>query len=267
MNKRDHVPTLIIGASMLGLGIAFSKERDAMVLESSNGVGNEYIRSFKFSRSSCSPATSKGTELQQECARRGIMDSEGRMHLPGLMPVMIKHIKEADLDVKMQTSVVEVKQRDGQFEVLYYDASGLRTLVADRLVDTTSVCLTKPACFQAKSKSLNMMLNALPEQLDVTGTKDYSIRRGRFESEIVLRFGVEPEDDWISARNKLFQFWLNRPSALTSCAFVTHADEFDMEYDLAHQPISPGWDWLPSAYYSNPLEAFDHGFRYGKGEC
>ncbi|AEI40376.1 hypothetical protein [Paenibacillus mucilaginosus] len=267
MKQDEHVPTLIIGASMLGLGLASSKGGDAVVLESGNSVGSEFIRSFKLSRPWI-PAeeASPSREIREELTKRNIMSGEGSIHLPGLMPVMIKHIKEHDLQVRMQSSVVNVSMREGKFVVLYYDASGLRTITADKLVDTSIPCSTKPECLRVKAKSLNVMIMGLPEGSDFVAAEGYEIRRGRFDSETILRFPLDPNEDWISARSRLFQFWLNRPLSLKPYAFVTHAEEFDMEYEEARQQIAPGWEWLPSAFYANPLEAFDQGFHYGKGD-
>ena len=256
---------MIIGASMLGLGLASRIGRDALVIEPSNGVGNEFIRSFKLSDRKYAPMTASGVELHRELIRRNVTDAEGRLHLPGMMPVLIKHITGQKLDVRMQTQIVEVQPRDGKFEVVCYDASGLRHVVADRLVDTTSRCVTKVGRGQIKAKSLNMMLLGSPDDGGTEGMSAYALFQGRFPSETVLKYALDPMDDWITARSKLFDFWLHRPEYLRSCAFMTHADEFDMEFDAQQAPIQPGWDWLPSAYYANPLEAYDHGYNHELG--
>jgi hypothetical protein len=182
-----------------------------------------------------------------------------------MMPVLIKHITGQKLDVRMQTQVIEVNPRDGHFEVVCYDASGFRRIVADRLVDTTSRCVTKVDRCRVKAKSLNMMLLGSPNAERTEGQSEYALRQGRFPNETVLKYAVDPMDEWITARSKLFDFWLNRPEPLRSCAFVTHADEFDMAYEAAHASIQPGWEWLPSAYYANPLEAYDQGYNFGVG--
>ncbi|ANE45690.1 hypothetical protein SY83_04555 [Paenibacillus swuensis] len=266
MQQVDHVPNLIIGASMLGLGLASAKGAEAVVLESGNSVGSEFIRSFKMNRPWISAEkSSTSREIREELMLRNIMSEEGSLHLPGLMPVMIKHIKEHRLQVRMQSSIVDVSRQEGKFKVLYYDASGLRSITTDTLVDTSIPCSTKPECLRVKAKSLNVMIKGKTKDLDAAEIEGYETRRGRFDSEIFLRFPLDPHEDWISARNRLFQFWLNRPLSLQPYAFVTHAEEFDIEYEDSCQQIAPGWEWLPSAYYASPLEAFDQGFHYGKG--
>ncbi|KGE18790.1 hypothetical protein [Paenibacillus wynnii] len=265
MSQREYVPSLIIGASMLGLGLALGRDGNAVVLEGGNAVGSEFIRSFKLSEAAYSPVTAIGKKVQEDCVSRNVVDAEGRLHLAGFMPFMIKQLTDAKLDVRMQTAVVDVKQQDGKFEVTYYDASGLRTLIADELIDTTPLCVTKPGVGHLKYKNLNMMLQGLSRQEAAAGLEGFSIRLGRFEAETVLQFPIEPGDGWVEARNKLFQFWLNRPAALQSCAFVTHADDFEMGYNSEQVSIQPGWEWRPSAYYNHPLEALEHGYRLGKG--
>ncbi|MBU5348320.1 hypothetical protein [Paenibacillus lautus] len=264
MHQVKHVSTMIIGASFLGLGLASRLGRSALVIEPSNGVGNEFIRSFKLSNRKYAPLTASGVELNRELIRRNVTDAEGRFHLPGMMPVLIKHITGQKLDVRMQTQVVEVYPSEGKFEVVCYDASGIRHIVADRLVDTTSRCVTKNQREHVKAKSLNMMLLGSPGTHS-EGPSAYTICQGHFPNETVLKFAVDPMDDWITARSKLFDFWLNRPEPLRPCAFVTHADEFDMEFDTIQAQIQPGWDWLPSAYYANPLEAYDQGYNFEVG--
>ncbi|SFD64060.1 hypothetical protein SAMN05216378_0785 [Paenibacillus catalpae] len=265
MKPVEHVSTMIIGASMLGLGLASRIGRDALVIEPSNGVGIEFIRSFKLSDRKYAPLTASGIELHRELIRRNVTDEEGRLHLPGMMPVLIKHITGQKLDVRMQTQVVEAQPCDGKFEVVCYDASGFRHIVADRLVDTTSGCVTKVDRCQVKAKCLNMMLLGSPDAGRTEGLSAYALYQGRFPNETVLKYAVDPMDDWFSARSKLFEFWLNRPEPLRSCAFVTHADEFDMEFDTQQAQIQPGWDWLPSAYYVNPLEAYEQGYNLRLG--
>jgi hypothetical protein len=261
--QHEYVPTLIIGASMLGLGLAFNKGKDAVTLEYSSGVGNEYIRSFKLGNKPYQAASSKGLDIQHECLVRNAMSTEGRLHLPGLMHVLVNQLSIAKLDVRLLTSVVEVKKHKDQFEVLVHDASGLRTIITDQLIDTTPGCVTKPGQFSPSSKSLNMMIHGWSQPND--SADGYAIKRGRFASEVILEYPLNLEENWMVARNKLFQFWLNRPEALRACSFITHADEFDMEYEASHHNLEPHWDWLPSAFYDNPLEAFDHGYQHPIG--
>ncbi|MFD2611673.1 hypothetical protein [Paenibacillus gansuensis] len=267
MSHPEKVSTLIVGASMLGLGILSGKGENALLLESGNSVGSEFIRSFKLARTAYSSVTSKGRELEQEMAGRNISGQDGRLHLPGLMPVLIKLIVEDKLNVRMQTSVLDVKEHKGKYEVQVYDASGLRTIWADEVIDTTLACSTRPADFRCKSKHVNLIVRGLPDSLPAEEIEGFAVLRGRFGQETVLQFPLDPQDGWITARNKLFEFWLNRPGALVSSAFVTHADEFDMTYDMDCSQIGSCWSWRPSGYYASPLEAFDHGIHIGKGGC
>jgi hypothetical protein len=300
VNQLEYIPTLIIGASMLGLGVAFSKGKEAVTLEYSSAVGNEFIRSFKLADQPYQAASSKGLVIGQECLARNAMSADGKLHLPGLMHVLVNQLSEAKLDVRLLTSVVEVNKHKDQFEVLVYDASGLRTIITDQLIDTTPYCVTRPGQWGPASKSLNMMIHGWsqsaqlsetahsPElKLEPAGTKTayspnrqpesspllqpndaaagYAIKYGRFAPEVILEYPLDIEDNWAIARNKLFTFWLNRPEALRTCSFVTHADEFNMKYNQPHHHLEPGWDWYPSAFYDNPLEAFDHGYQHRMG--
>jgi hypothetical protein len=286
VSQYEYIPTLIIGASMLGLGIAFNRGKSAATLEYSGGLGNEFIRSFKIAGKPYRAASPKGLEIQDDCLVRNVMSTEGRLHLPGLMHVLVNQISQAKLDVRLLTSVVEVKQHKDQLEVLVHDASGLRTILTDQLIDTTPSCVTKPGQFSPLSKSLNLMIHGWaqqqqeglerqqpwpPQQPDPSSLQPsdsaagYAIKHGRFTPEVILEYPIDVQDDWMTARNKLFQFWLNRPEALQQCSFVTHADEFDMEYKASHHNLEPHWDWLPSAFYDNPLEAFDHGYQHPSG--
>jgi hypothetical protein len=263
MKQGEYKSTVIIGASMLGIGIATCLDKDSVVIEPSNGVGNEFIRSFKIPKKSYTPVTGIGKQLQQELIQRNVMDDEGMLHLQGIMPVLMKYITEKKLDVRMQTNIVKVEHSDGKFLVHCYDASGFKVFITDRVVDTTISCASKPERFIAKGKRLNMMISRLPnkDQDNCEKSLDYTIQQGRFASEIFLKYSLDLNDDWIKARNKLFQFWLNRPDYLQPSAFVTHADEFDMEYNEPHYQIYSNWDWYPSAYYSHPLEAMEEGYN------
>lgn len=267
MKSVEQVSTLIVGASMLGIGLAARMGRQAVVLESSNGVGNEFVRSFKLSDLPYTPSSESGMVLMEELYQRGAMDDRGRVHLPAVMPIVIKFITDRKLEVRMQTHVVDVTRRGGQYAVTCHDASGWRHFMAERLVDTSMCCVTNPERGKIKDKSLNMMLLGLPksEELSAENACEYSLVQGRFPAETVLKFPVGPQDGWTEARNKLFQFWLNRPGAYRSCRFLTHADEFDRSYEAAIERIEQGWEWRPSAYYAHVLEAFDQGCQYELG--
>src|SRR5690606_20857551 len=160
--------------------------------------------------------------------------------------------------------VAVTKQGDG-FEAELFDPSGHRVIRARRVIDTTSTRMTKPAQSLQIPKRINALLHcstadatAVAPRLDEA---EYRLEPGRFVSEAYVSIPAAPQDDWAAAREKLHAFWANRPEALQAWTLATVADQFDRLPPRGPHELEPGWTWLPSAAYTNPLAAMDEALE------
>jgi hypothetical protein len=269
---------LICGATFAGLGAAqAAKEagRSALVIERTAATGKEYVNTFNPGRHWGKPLqlSSFAAAFRDDLLRRNLMEPGGPVHLPAMHPLLCLLIKESALKVQFLTEIVEVTGRDGGYAVRLINAAGLHEVKAREIIDTSSQGLTKPGNLSAPAgKRLNAYLHyagsnggAYSEDLpDLPPSVDGAVSavRGRYPSEIILRFTVVPTDDWPEARPKLHRYWQARPAAWGEWTIAAVADEFESLVEPGVRRIEERWSWLPSEGCDHPLEALEQGYRF-----
>ncbi|MNI07146.1 hypothetical protein D3C73_601510 [compost metagenome] len=260
-------PILIYGATFAGLGMASSLGKQAIVVERTSLVGHEYVNSYRPGHGLTKISVSDiGQALYSELAERNIVHEDGAVHLPGISPVLFHFIRKQGLDVRLMTEITDVKPTEGGYEVQLYNTSGTQSMKVRDLIDTTSICsstsLYNPSL---QGKRINAILNGPPLEAPLGDPKlGYELVQGGFASEVYLQFKVDYDDNWMSARNKLHQLWMNRPEALRKWKMAAVADTFDIKVNKGPETVGSGWSWVPSCAYDNFMEAFEAGLSYVK---
>lgn len=254
--------TLIVGATFLGIGSVMLQRDNVMVVEREIVVGHEFTYAYKHGEAWDAPLRSKAASaFRDELLRRSALSEDGRAHLPGVTPALFRLIRDERLPVRLMTEVVAIEREADGFAVELYDPSGHRSIRVRRILDTTSACLSKPGHVGAIGKRINALLHtAAPEAGGPTRRveeAEYRLDPGRFPSEAFLSIPLRPEDDWTTARAKLYAFWANRPAALKHWTLATVADQFELAPPQGPRIIEADWVWHPSAAYANPLAAMD----------
>ncbi|WNQ08886.1 hypothetical protein MJA45_14630 [Paenibacillus aurantius] len=266
ITNRDYFPTVILGATFAGLGAAYANE-ESLVMERTSFVGHEFINSFHPGVGWHETAlTEKGMKLKQELMERGVMSDEGSVHIPAVAPILYNKIIQDSLSVLLQTEVTEIVSAGNSWEVTVYNNSGFRRIKTDRVIDTRPEMAPTELL---RSKSLNALLNCGEEELvlpeEIRGQAH--LVKGKLKGEIILKFPVDVKDDWFVSRQKLHQFWVNRPEAWKAWTISAISGCFEWRHDQGEPAsASPGRVSLPSSAYRNPLEAFEAGLAAGRGK-
>src|SRR5690606_33343244 len=116
-------------------------------------------------------------------------------------------------------------------------------------------------------RKLNAMLfcNQPTTTVPVLEGADGEIVLGRFPGELILKLGLDKDDDWVSARDKMHRFWKNRPASLAPWTLAAIADRFEVGVEAGPHCVASGWRWLPSCAHDNLLAAFEAGYPAKQG--
>lgn len=253
--------TLIIGASMTGIGLAFHNKENTLIIERTASPGSEYISAFYPGKNwKEAPAGA----LKKELEERNII-YKGKAHIPALAPVLCNFIKREKLNALFWTEITKTEKKEDAFEVEILNASGLQTIKAERIIDTTSLRISSPDNSSIISKGINAILHCENETAAFE-MKDGRIIDGRFPSEKFFSVPIEINDDWPEARKKLFDAWKKRPDEIKGWLMASTASEFVYASKKGPFEVGKNWSHLPSTAYSNPLESFNAGKNFKLGE-
>ncbi|MGO4542525.1 hypothetical protein [Paenibacillus sp. 2TAB19] len=264
---QDHYKTLICGATFSGIGAALAKPETTLVVERSAAVGQEFIESFNPGRNAGPLSFSEfGHSFVEELRQRNLIGATLEpAHLPGLHPVLCRRLLDARVQVLLLTEIVQIRKLSAGFEVDVYNASGIRTLTVDRILDTTTSRLSRLADrFRPARRRVNAYIHAdIAEQvLPAVDDPRVELVQGRFDAEHIVKWTLEADDDWPAARNGLLNYWQNRPSELLPWTIAAIASVFECETPRGLQILMDDWFWLPSEGYGHPVEAIDQGYLH-----
>lgn len=266
-----RVPTVVIGATFAGVGIAAAAKQKALIVEQASQPGHEFISSYRPGEHwDCKPRTPEGKRFLDQLVQRNVLSDNGLVHIPAVLPVLCHYIKTERLPILLMTTIADISEQPDGYEVTLFHASGMETITAERIIDTSSQGLFHSGKPQSiTGKSINAMLHRPAEPTaspPVSYDKSVSFVQGRFESEVILKVELAPDDDWIAARRKLHSLWSSRPESLRSWSIAALADTFEMHTAEGPTEISRNWCRLPSCAYSNLLEAFEAGLRFAESK-
>lgn len=267
-----HYSTFICGATATAIGIASENIKDTLIVERTGLVANEFIDCYHIGSKNWNSVSHIGKNLKKELIQRNILSEVGMVHIPAVAPLLFKIIKKLGINILFITEVIEVEKVEEVYEITLHNNSGFQKITADKIIDTTSTSTIHPKFKQyTYSKSINAMLHSIEENLfpfnnsEIIENENVSFEQGRFDKEIILKYSVSNDDDWIAARHKLHSYWQNRPAFLEKWSLATIASTFDIEVkDKGPFEVDYNWTWLPSCAYENLLKALDIGVEYGE---
>ncbi|MCU6792123.1 hypothetical protein OB236_08290 [Paenibacillus sp. WQ 127069] len=267
MNDHEHVETLIVGATFAGIGVGACLGENGLIVERTMLPGHEFINSYQPGKGwNIERQQPLAEQLQQQWRSKGLLTKDGKVHLGGIAPTVHKLLLDSKQPIRLMNEIVEVcPDKSGGWRVTVFDASGIRTLTAGRIIDTTSDCRSAPGRYQAKAKFIGAALhrtNTEEAQKEIPQAWQHAIIPGAYDSEAYLQLPIDMGATWEQARYELFQSWSERPEELKPWTIAAIADAFTYHVSSGHKQIAEGWDWLPSCAYDNPLEAIEAGIRY-----
>jgi hypothetical protein len=261
-----QIPVFIYGASVLALGIASKLKDKAIVIERTGFAGREYVDCYNPGEILSEKKYSKETEaLKEELVRRDLLN-DNKMHIQGVAPVLFNRIKEKNLNYLFMTVVTEIKPIQGGYEVTVYNNSGFTKFHAEVVIDTTSLCETRPSeKIDIKWKSINATLSPTNKNFIFPMSDNPLVRlvQGRFDDEVYLKYQLHNDDDWISSREKFHKYWVTREGDLKDWNMAALASSFDIKVNTKSEQIDRNWFWVPSSSHDNLLDAYEFGTYTG----
>jgi hypothetical protein len=267
----DTAKVLVIGATFAGIGLARRLGSEGLIVERTMLVGHEFINSYRPGHNWNRTLQSTWTEqVREQWVSRNLLNEAGGVHLGGLAPTVHKLLLESRQPIRLMTEVLEVRPRseDG-FEVTLLDATGIRCIGVDRIIDTTSELRSAGGTVPLGPKFVGAVLHRdsaslAEESPDIPTEHAGLLTAGCFASEAYLQFPVDASSTWDMARDQLHHYWKSRPESLRPWTIAAIADVFSVRTQAQHTKLGEGWVWMPSCGFDNPLHAMDEGFQYGE---
>lgn len=265
----ETIKVLVIGATFAGIGLAQKLGSQALLVERTMLVGHEFINSYRPGHNwNRTPQSILTEQLREQWISRNLLNDVGGVHIGGLAPSVYKLLLDSRLSLRLMTEVLDVMPRsEAGYEVTLLDATGVRYINVDQIIDTTSECRSAGGKVPMGPKFIGAVLHRETEVLaSLDGPEEHKelLTAGLFASEAYLQFPVDSSSTWEIARYQLHHFWKSRPESLRSWTIAAMADVFSLQAQAQHVKIGEGWLWMPSCGFDNPLHAMDEGFQYGE---
>ncbi|MFK7692219.1 hypothetical protein [Paenibacillus sp. HJGM_3] len=267
----DTVKVLVIGATFAGIGLAQKLGSQGLLVERTMLVGHEFINCYRTGHNwNRTPQSTLTEQLRKQWMNRNLLNEAGGVHLGGLAPSVYKLLLDSQQPIRFMTEVLDVRPRSGAgYEVTLYDATGVRNMCVDQIIDTTSECRSAGGKVPLGAKFIGADLhrdtaNLAEDSLDFLMEQEELLTAGLFASEAYLQFPVDASSTWDMAREQLHHYWKSRPESLRPWTIAAIADVFSVRTEAQHVKLGEGWLWMPSCGFDNPLHAMDEGFQYGE---
>ncbi|MBN1864914.1 MAG: hypothetical protein JW808_08440 [Victivallales bacterium] len=261
--------TLILGATMAGLGIAESLEEDFLLVERLAVPGYEFVSAFEPGWDwPASAKSAKAKNLEEELVRRGILDETSfALHIPALAPVLCNLIYPRRGNFLFWTEVVRV-ERLGQGEgfcVTLSNASGIARVKAANIVNTNTripeISGRHTCNIPLAAKYINAML--CRNVSDDMPPPPLGLVPGKHRNEAVLRLPVDVSESLSSARERIMDFWAIHPARAAGWRIASIATVFSERPVVdTSSDIPEGFTNLTSITFGNPISAYDAGALY-----
>lgn len=249
--------TIFLGATAMACG-ALETDKGALAIGRGILLAQEFCQGYVSPRLSA-PQTELGRDLQDELTRRGLLEN-GRAHLPPIADVLARRLLEKNAHLYLDAEALDVRPVSGGFEVDVMAVDGLRTVTAERVIDTTSEGLWR--CVRQLSnykKEVRVPLLRTTGSLPVLPAGVH-IEYGLLPDEAILCVPVDRNAGWQAMRFALRDAW----RALSAA---------DIGWELAAEPVEPailydapvcavlsrGWTFRPSVSHGDLMSAFEEG--------
>jgi hypothetical protein len=261
MSNVKTYQTLFCGATFSAIGMAISDNNNSLIVEQSSAVGNDFIECLNPGDHWQQAMRNKhGKEFQQDLINRNLLTAQGHIHLPGVYPLLCERIHRENLNVLFLTEIVKVEKLHTGYEVTLHNVSGFTKIHVETIIDTTAASLSRiDKKAVPKVKRMNAYIDSSQSAAplpDLIEQNDFQVIQGRFQSEVIFKLDLAPENNWIEARRKLNAYWSNRPQSLIDWKLTSIAGAFEIVPEEP-QKISEDWFCIPSCGSDNLAIAFD----------
>ncbi|MBQ4516188.1 MAG: hypothetical protein II978_05310 [Clostridia bacterium] len=241
---------IIIGATFAAAGLIEKYKEKALILERRPQAGYEFFNAINFGNEySAELKSDEAIMLFERFKSKNIFAGE-RVCIFDCAYDFYKCL--ADKNVLLNMEIISVEKQKDCFLVTAHGVSGYRTYKAKKVIDTRV----------HKEMILSKTLNAV---LKTSALKNFVLPEGvkmenwGYDDDIVVKCMLSAEEDYVSARRKLFNAFENMHEDLKP---LLVADTFGYELKDGYPKEENGIYYMPSCAYKNPLLAFDAGVIY-----
>ncbi len=248
---------IFLGATAMACG-ALEADKGALAIGRGVLLAQEFCQGYVSPRLS-EAKTPLGRDLQRELTARGLLEN-GRAHLPPVADVLARRLLEKGAHLYLDAETLDVRPVSGGFEVDVMAVDGLRTVTAERVIDTTSEGLWR--CARQLS---NYRKEARVPLLKTTGflpelRGGVHIEYGPLPDEAILCVPLDRNAGWQDARFALRDAWRALYAENIGWELAAEPVEPAILYDApVCAVLSRGWTFRPSVSCGDLMRAFEEG--------
>ncbi len=263
---------LVIGATFYGISAAAtvmktiidSDNNKVLVIEKTMLLGSEFIDSMNIKQCDGEYNTEPAQEFMKDMISRGLLNEKGEVHVFPVAGMLAVFVKAGRIPVLLMTDIVSTEKGNGGYIVTLFNSDGFTQLFTKRIIDTTSEGVLPAFKYDISyNKSIcAMLMSDGGKNPDNYADGNTQVLKGRFPDEYVLKVGLDIEDSWPVAREKLHNYWCSKAStefAGWKIASIAAAFAYDFQNCPFTKNIAENIIWHPSAAYPDMLSAFEGG--------
>lgn len=250
--------TVILGSGYAGLGYA-SVDSNVLILEETESVGSDFHSCLRPAIGRWEAKNKSTQALASFLKERGI-DSGDKLDTLRLATGICRYAQDQNwgIKIRLDAQVVSVSPMEGGFEVVYRTNTGLHTVTAARVLDTTGKRVSCRKAALVQEKRLHVVFSTdYPDffQQLLNAYEKIRFAPGFSSGEWTASFCFDPQVTLPEARMMIEQAW--------SIAFPEGQvliDAVGFDFDVVADSCGDGVGlWLDPHQYGSPLEAFDAG--------
>lgn len=261
---KNHVNTIIVGATYFGIGYA-SSHPDCLVLESSQILGGEFHQNVKAVEDSGGIGEREGNTELGRLMKKYQVWKDGKLDILKAAPVFHEYVsgwKRGRIPILLDVKVLTVRQKQDGYEVEYMSNRGISCISCEKLLDTTTLRDTYPSGAFCKEKTLNLFTLCMGDGFEKKLQAQHpecKIVDGMEPGEKFVKIPFPPEEQVTDAYDAVVDLWKKAfPDGEEKILFL--ACDFEYHCERSKEEQAPcAWS---GGTYSNPLTAFAEGMDY-----
>lgn len=259
-----EVQTLIISATYAALGYA-ATHPDTLIIEEHELIGSDYAMTFRSVDDKVSAGSADGQELIDFFRRVSVIDGLGKFDRLRALTGICRFVNQKKLSILLDATVISIEylKEDDSYHVNVYTNSGIRSIKAKQLIDSSNV----PKEIQG-TVSVQKQLNAICSHSD-TDPADalqainpaITTSPGYFSGEWTVHVPFSSETTLSDARIFIEEAW---GRAFGDGSVLIDAIAFDFDKSLTDDLQIACGKWINPKQFANPIEAYEAGtaFQY-----
>ncbi len=257
--------TVIFGATISGIAAAIEKPNDIIIIEESMLLGNEFIDSMNIKSCNSRPQTESAQSFSADLKKRGLLNENGELHVFPVSGLLASYVRNNKANILLMTFVISVESCREGFLITIFNTDGYSELYAGKIIDTTSegTFLQLPDNVQRNKYLCAMLHSDVGGNIEGYRDESASVLKGKFTNEYVLKVNMKEEDDWVTARKTLHDYWSEHVKTVFKgwkIASVASTFAYDFTAETSVE-VQNKWIWKPSASHSDLISAYEGGIE------